>query len=228
MEANELTPRSPVRKLVETSSAGAAIACYADNETTLNTLIDKMFKKNGKIINSNAKAYLISNLGPDRMVANNELEKLITYMGDIEQITLDDVTLAVGDSGALSIDEIVYAAASGKQALLEKNLTRAFLEGTPPVLLVRAAIRHFQKLHLASSYIQRGQSSEQAIKYIKPPIMFFFTQQFKQQLDTLSKNKIERVLATLIKAEISCKSTGLPAESLCGRAFMSIAQVTKH
>jgi DNA polymerase-3 subunit delta len=228
LEANELTPRSPVRKLIENSRVGAAIACYPDDFSALNSLVDTVFQENKKAIDPDAKSYLISNLGSDRMVAKSELNKLIIYMGNQKTAALDDVVLAVGDSGALSINEIIYAAASGKQSLLEKSLARAFVEGTPPVLLVRAALRHFQKLHLALSYVQLGQPSKQAIKFIKPPIMFLFVEQFQQQLEVLSKNKVEQVLASLTKAEISCKSTGLPAEAICGRVLISVAQTTKQ
>jgi hypothetical protein len=58
--------------------------------------------------------------------------------------------------------------------------------------------------------------------------MFLFVEQFQQQLEVLSKNKVEQVLASLTKAEISCKSTGLPAEAICGRVLISVAQTTKQ
>jgi DNA polymerase III subunit delta len=228
IEAGELTPRSPVRKLVEKSQNAGAMACYSDDLSALGSLIDTVMRESQKSINSDAKSYLISNLGSDRMVSRGELEKLVTYAGEQREIQLEDAVAAVGDNGALSFDEIIYAVADGNRASLEKNLGRAFVEGTSPIAVLRAAIRHFQKLHLASGHMRNGQSSGQAVKSIKPPIIFLFIDRFKRQLDRWSEIKLERALSVLTEAEINCKSTGLPAEAICGRALMSLSQAARH
>lgn len=228
LEAGELAPRSPVRKLVEKSDKAGAIACYSDDLSALGSLIDTVMRENQKSINSDAKSYLINNLGSDRMVSRGELEKLITYAGDQSEINLEDAVAAVGDNGALSIDEIIYAVADGNRASLEKNLSRAFIEGTSSIAVIRAAIRHYQKLHLAAGHMQNGQSSGQAVKALRPPIIFLFVDRFKKQLDRWSSDKIERALSVLTEAEVNCKSTGLPAEAICGRALMSLSQAARH
>tara|TARA_B100000315_G_scaffold255950_1_gene300649 strand:- start:1531 stop:2550 length:1020 start_codon:yes stop_codon:yes gene_type:complete len=228
MEAGDLTPRSPVRKLIEKSDNAATIACYSDDLSALGSLIDTVMRENQKLINSEAKEYLLTNLGSDRMVSRGELEKLITYSGDQNEILLDDAMAAIGDNGALSIDEIIYAVADGNRASLETNLARAFVEGTSPITVLRAAIRHYQRLHLAAGFMRQGQSSRQAVKSLKPPVIFLFVDHFVRQLDRWSGKKIARALAVLTEAEINCKSTGLPAEAVCGRALMSLSQAARH
>ena len=228
LEAGEMTPRSPVRKLIEKSDCAGAIACYSDDLSALGSLIDTVMRENQKSISSDAKSYLFSNLGSDRMVSRGELEKLITYAGEQTEINLDDAIAAVGDNRALSIDEIIYAVADGNQASLEKNLSRAFVEGTSPIAVLRAGIRHYQRLHLASGHMLNGQSSTQAVKALKPPVIFLFADRFKRQLDRWSGSKIERALSVLTEAEVNCKSTGLPDEAICGRALMSLSQAARH
>jgi DNA polymerase-3 subunit delta len=228
LEAGELTPRSPVRKLIEKSDCAGTMACYSDDLSALGALIDTVMRESQKTINSDAKSYLISNLGSDRMVSRSELEKLVTYAGDQVEIDLADAVAAVGDNGALSIDEIIYSVADGNRDSLEKNLARAFVEGTSPIAVLRAAIRHYQRLHLAFGQMQNGQSSAQAVKSLRPPIIFLFVDRFKRQLDRWSGDKIERALAVLTEAEVNCKSTGLPAEAICGRALMSLSQAARH
>jgi len=228
IEAGELTPKSPVRKLVEKSENAAAIPCYSDNDRDLSGLINSVLRDRGKRVTRDGHDYLLANLGSDRMVSRNELEKLVLYLGDREEATLDDVVLAVGDSGILSLDEVIYAVADGNKVSLEQNLNRALIEGTSPIAILRAAIRHFQRLHLASGQMNKGQSSSQAMKSLRPPVMFMFTDRFKTQLDRWSGSKINRALAVLTEAEIDCKSTGLPAESICSRALMSLSQAARR
>ena len=228
MEAGDLAPRSPVRKLIEKSDNAATIACYSDDLSALSSLIDTVMRENQKLINSEAKDYLLTNLGSDRMVSRGELEKLITYSGGKKEILLDDAIAAIGDNGALSIDEIIYAVADGNRVSLENNLARAFMEGTSPIAVLRAAIRHYQRLHLAVGIIRQGQTSRQAIKLLKPPVLFLFVDRFNRQLDRWSGEKIDRALAVLTDAEINCKTTGLPAEAVCGRALLSLSQAARH
>ena len=228
IEAGELTTRSPVRKLIEKSVNAAAIACYSDGVTEISSLIDSVMNKNNMTLNLDAKTYLINNLGSDRMVSRSELEKLVTYAGNQTKISMNDIVAIIGDNGALSVDEIIYAAADGNRAALEKNLARAFMEGTPAITVLRTAIRHYQKLHLASGCIRKGQSLGQATKSIKPPIIFLFIDRFKRQLHHWSGDKIERALSILTEAEVNCKSTALPAEAICGRALMSLSQAARQ
>ena len=228
LEAGELTPRSPVRKLVEKSDNAAAIACYSDNDRDLSGLINSVMNKSGKRVSHDGLTYLLSNLGSDRMVSRNELDKLILYLGDREEAALEDVVASIGDSGILSLDEIVYAATDGNKVSLEKNLSRALVEGTSPIDIIRTANRHFQRLQLACSHVKNGQSSTQAMKSLRPPVMFMFADRFKSQLDRWSDVKINRALSVLTQAEIDCKSTGLPDGAICSRALMSLSQAARR
>lgn len=228
LEAGEMTPKSPVRKLIEKDKKAAAIACYTDNDQALNGLIDAAFRDNGKRISREGREYLMVNLGSDRMVSRSELDKLIIYLGDQEEASLEDVVQAVGDSGILSLDEIIYAAADGNKKSLERNLDRALTEGASPIAILRSAIRHFQRLHLASGHIIKGQTSSQAMKTLRPPVMFMFSDRFGSQLNRWTGPKINRALFILTEAEIDCKSTGLPAEAICSRALMSLSQAARR
>ena len=150
------------------------------------------------------------------------------YLGDREEAALEDVVASIGDSGILSLDEIVYAATDGNKVSLEKNLSRALVEGTSPIDIIRTANRHFQRLQLACSHVKNGQSSTQAMKSLRPPVMFMFADRFKSQLDLWSDVKINRALSVLTQAEIDCKSTGLPDGAICSRALMSLSRAARR
>jgi len=228
IKGGDLKPTSPVRKLVEKNDRAAAMPAYTDNESSLNALVDSILRENGISTNNACKQYLINNLGSDRQMSRSELEKLVTYMGLEKELTIEDAMLVVGDNDAFSVDQVVYAAASGNRIDLEGKLVRAFHEGQMPISILRATIKHFQKLHLASGHVANGLSFLEAFNLVKPPIIFFLKDQFIQQLQAWSVIKVEKALGILTRAEIDCKKTGLPEKVICGRVLMSLSQAARQ
>ncbi|MDA0238479.1 MAG: DNA polymerase III subunit delta [Proteobacteria bacterium] len=224
IEGGDLNPRSPVRKLCEGEDCIGVIACYADDEAALSEVINQVAAEHKLRIGRDARAFLLQQLGADRGSTRGEMEKLALMVGDNTEVSLQDAIASVGDNAALSIDEIVFSVADGDLASLDRQLTRALNEGTAPVTLIRAAMRHFQRLHQAAAKMAQGQSSDQAVKSLRPPILFLHVNRVKRQLDRWAPERLADALVALTDTELACKTTGLPAEAVCGRALISLAR----
>jgi len=153
-------------------------------------------------------------------------EALALYVGDGGEVGEDEVVAAIGDNAELTLDEVAFAAAEGDAVQLERALTRAFGEGVQPVGLLRAELRHFQRLHLASSRLAAGRSEDEALK-LRPPLFFKLVDRFKRQLRLWPPSRAEAALEALHEAEAQAKTTGLPAETICRAALMRIARGAK-
>ena len=224
VEAGHLGGRSSLRRLFESADNAAAIACYADDAGNLAGIIVETLERHGLSAPADVVAYLADNLGADRMMTRNELEKVALYKGEPGTLTLDDVMACVGDGAATSLDAVALAAASGESPELDRALRRAFMEGTSPVAVLRAAARHFLRLHLASGLMAQGRSLDQAMAALKPRVIFTVAERFGSQLRRWPAARLGRALEILTEAELECKTTGRPAEVMCGRALMRIAQ----
>lgn len=223
VEASDLMPRAPVRKLCEGDTNAAVIPCYGDDAATLANLIKSVGEQFNLNIERDAETFLLEFLGADRAASRAELEKLALYVGDGETVSLNDAVTVIGDGAALSIDEIVYAMTDDDKTSLDRHITRAFNDGTAPITLLRAAMRHLQRMHFARGAVEAGLSTEQAQKSLRPPVMFFHEARFRRALNSWSVNRLARALSILTDAEIECKSTGLPDEEICSRALIRIA-----
>ena len=228
VEAGNLGNRSSLRRVFERAGNAAALACYLDDEPGLRGIIKESLAGHGLTASPDALAYLTENLGADRQVTRNELEKLALYKGGPGTVSLEDAAASVGDSAATSYDAVAYAAAGGDQAGLDRALTRAFTEGLHAVGLLRAVARHLRRLHLAIALAARGRSPEQAMKALKPPVIFIFTGRFRAQMSAWPNHRLADAMEILIGAEVECKTTGLPARAVCGRALMRIAQAARQ
>ena len=225
VEAGELGPRSSLRKLFESAKNAAALPCYADNARDLEGVIDDFFREQKLSVRPDAMAYLLDNLGSDRRVTRLELEKLALYCGGTDQaeVTLADAAACVGDSAGLAIDDMVFAAADGDMASLDRILTTVFREGANAVSLLRAALRHMQRLHIAAARVETGESAAAAVQSLRPPVFFKFRDRVARQLGWWSVDRIGRTMTLLLDAEMACKRTGAPDTAIAERALMGIA-----
>jgi DNA polymerase-3 subunit delta len=223
VEAGDLGRQSRLRKLFEGVEIAAALPCYADDERALESVIRQTLGDKGLEVSDDAVIYLRDNLGGDRMVTRSELEKLTLYAGASGRVTLEDVVACVGDSAAIAIEDIAFAAASGNQSPLLRALDRAFEEGVEPVRVLRAVTRHFQRLHLCAGQLAQGMSVGDAMKYLRPPVFFKRADEFRDQLRRWGPAALARAMVALTEAELACKSTGMPAQATCCRCLMRLA-----
>lgn len=227
IEAGELNARSALRKLFEGSEIAVALACYGDDARSLPDIIRQTLAPHNMTVSRDAMALLIQSLGADRSLTRGELEKLALYKGLPGEISIDDVRASLSDAAATSMDDVVFAAASGNFAKLESALEKTFDEGTNAIAVVRASARHFQRLHMARGEIDNGKSSEDALQILRPPVFYKYKDQFKSQLNIWPGERLARAFELLTQAEIDCKTTGLPAPAMCHRALIQIAQAAR-
>lgn len=231
-EAGNLPPRSSLRKLFEASKNGAAIGCYEDDDRALRSVIAETLGRFRLTASADAMSYLLGNLGANRLVTRNELEKLALYVGgggpgDKTVVSLKDAMACIGDSAAMSLDLVVYAAANGDSQALDKVLDKAFGDGTSPIGILRGVQRHLQNLHFAIGKVDSGLPADKALASIRPPVIFKFKSQFQSQMRQWRQDRLVEALELITETEMDCKSTGFPAAAGCHRALMRVAQAAR-
>ncbi len=224
LEGDDLGKRSSLRVLFEETDGFAALPCYQDDQASLGELIAETFRAERILAEPDALHFLTDRLGADRALTRSELAKIILYVGGSGRLSLADAMACVGDSAALSMDDLAMAVAEGDQSALQRTLERLLLEGNQPVGLIRVLARHFQRLHLCTGLIAQGKTPDQAMAGLRPPVFFRDAPRFKTQLQRWSAARLAQALDILLSAETDCKTTGLPAAAICGRAFMQLAR----
>jgi len=227
LSAGDLPPRSKLRKLFEAAKNAACIPCYADDARSLPDVVRQSLNAHGLSADRDALSLLVQSLGSDRSVTRGELDKLALYMGEEKQVNVAHVRAAIGDSGAANVDDVIYAAAGGDANALETALQRLFADGVNSVQIVRAAQRHFQRLHIARGNMAEGMNADQATRGLRPPLIFTRVDAFRGQLGLVSEAKLARGFEILTQAETDCKTTGLPADAITSRALLSLAQAAR-
>jgi DNA polymerase-3 subunit delta len=223
-EAGDLESRSKLRQRFEKADAAAAVACYRDGQSDLSGLIRAHLKGHGLEVERDALGYLASQLGGDRAVTRSELDKLALYVGvhtggGAGRVGLADAEACVGDSAALSLEDVALATADGDLSALERAYGRAMAEGLNPVSALRAAANHFKRLHQVAD----AGDVEQAAGRLRPPVFWKIKSRFVAQARAWRPGEIGRALELLLEAEARCKTTGVPTEAIGARALMGVA-----
>lgn len=228
-EAGELTPRSKLRALAEKSKIAAAVACYSDEGRALQSVVEETLRKAQLHIESGAMGLLLANLGQDRGLTRQELEKLMLYKGvgtaDFAggQITAEDIEATLGVSEAGRIDEVMDAAMSGDMEVLDHTLGNIFNAGMNPPTLLRMLGSHIERIYSVRTQKEQGTDVKQAMKSLRPPVFFKREKMFMRQVAGWPPGRLERAMTVALKAEIECKRTGSADHAICAQAFMSIA-----
>jgi DNA polymerase III subunit delta len=224
VEAGDLPSRSALRRAFEAARRGAAVGCYPDTPRDLAAVIRESLTEHQITASRDATLFLVEHLGGDRLLTRSELEKLTLYAGDGGRVELEDARLAVSDTAGLELDDAVMATAEGDAARLERVLDRVFREGESPVSVIRALLRHLQRLHLLAIRLSAGASLEEVLRTARPPIFFKQQESFKRQLVRWTEARLRPQLDRIAKAELNMKTTGLPAETICREAMLALAQ----
>lgn len=224
--ADELSARSSLRAFFEKSANCAAIACYKDEIRDIQAIIRNKLTQAGISYENGVIDYLSGQLGNDRYVTYQELEKLITYAGDEKKLSLKDAELLVDYNQDTQLDALINSVCDKNLAALEKNLSLHIRENTQPILYLRSLQRYFNRLY--SIRIQMHENSQTAamvVSGLRPPVHFKQKDHLIRHASNWNIENIVKALNILISAELDCKTSDLPSTAASSRKLMKLTQI---
>jgi len=228
VEAGELPSRSALRRAFEAARSAVAIGCYPDTPRELAVVIRETLAAHRVTASRDAGQFLVEHLGGDRLLTRSELEKLALYTGEGGRVELQDARLSISDTAALELDDAIMAAAEGDAARAERVLGRVFQQGESPVSVIRALLRHLQRLHMFAARLAVGSSADEVLRSARPPIFFKQEDSFRRQFGLWTEARLRPQFDCIIKAELNMKTTGFPAETICREAMLAVAQAARE
>jgi len=221
--AAELGKESKLRKFFEAHKTFAALPCYKEDERSIRAAIAQKFRDAGVKADADAMNFLSSNLGEDKGITNNELEKILLYLGEQKSLAYEEVLELLADSSELTLNDITSSVALRDLKKLEKSLTRAFAEHMNAVPILRSVAWQFQRLASARMMAQNGMGIDSALQAMRPPLYAKQLDQFKAALNKWNAPQLKKALAVITTAELDAKAGALDSDMVCRNALLKLA-----
>lgn len=227
VSAGQLSAKSSLRKLFESHKTAYAIGIYDDPPTKEE--IEVLLRDAG-----------VSNLGRDAMdlitsysreMAPGDLrqtiEKLGLYMlGDSTEVTPADVDACAPQSNEAGLDDVLNVVADTKSNEIGPILSRLYAQGTQPVALCIAAMRHFRQLHAVASD-PGGPAS--GVGRLKPPVFGPRRDRMVRQASNWGRINLEEALSTITETDLTLRSASTaPDRALVERMFIRLAMLGRR
>lgn len=191
-------------------------------EGALFAWMDKKLLVLGKTATPEAKKRLEELIGSNLRRVNNELEKLVTFIGEKKRIELDDVNQVSGWVKTFVEWEISdnLEKADFKQSLIV--LDNLFKEGIKPELIIGIITRFFRDLFLAKLWLrERDRDRKSIFKDLKPHIKERYGKFYRDKYRTffslvekISVKELNRFLNELGKIDLRIKTSDVSARIL--------------
>ena len=224
-ESGELTPKSKIRKLFEKEKFLSILPCYYDTENDIKELIDKFFKNNNISISNSLKSILATQLGSERNIIKNELEKIVLFLKNKKKFNERDILNCVSDNYYFNFSDLNYSICDGNLIRLDKTIKQLYLEGVNPITLLRSTAKHFQKILFVNEKIENGLNINDSLKLLKPPIFFLYINQFKQHIKSWKTKLCYKVIERIFDAERHCKLNSKISKTICWRTLRNISSI---
>lgn len=191
----EIDKRNRLYKYV--SKQGLAVEMKSMSERDMKLWVTGELRGAGKQMRENTIAYLLSLIDNSMIHVQNELDKLIAYVGEREEITREDVDAIASVQITGQIFQMMDAVASGKKEQT-MQLYHDLLElRESPMSILYLLSRHFNIL-LQLKDVQ-GMSKGEVAKAVGVPV--FAVGRYQSQSGHFSREKLRAMLEQCVETE---------------------------
>ena len=201
--------------------AGVVRACKRLGEGELIRWVTDDAGKQGKKISRDAAARLVSLVGTSLRDVKGELDKIILYVGDGEEVDVRAVVAAcseVKDETAFDLtDAIGRRDTAGAMKILRK------IEREEPLRVLGAIVWQFRILMKIKGLHRRGEPKGSIQRSCGAPYSYF--EKYYQGSARFSEGALVRAFKAFARVDRELKSSGLPGGLVMSRLVMELCRV---
>jgi len=160
--------------------------------------------ENGKTMIPDAIQMLYDSIGEGLIALDNEIKKLVLYVGERQTIEPEDVETVVGELRVRSVFDLCDAIGSRDLRLAMTVLSRLVEASVSPGRMIMLIRQHLSKLAKARSMSQRGRSAEQIMAGCH--VSRKDVEKFIRQSANFDEEDLENMFARLYETDLKLKT----------------------
>ncbi len=205
LNANTLEKKSKLRGLFEKSKELVIIPTYKDTSIALMEIAKKFFYNYKISISQETINLLVNRCNGDRGHLKSELDKILIYVQDKKNISLEEIFKLTNLSENFSIIELVDTSLSKNTKKTSEILNESNYKSEDGILILRTFLQKAKRLLNLYEKHDQNLSFDSLINNHAPPIFWKDKPIIKKQLECWSKSKIKDLIMNINKTEIFIK-----------------------
>lgn len=184
---------------------GKSVVFWSLRDEQVIAWISERVKTSGKRIAFQAASLLQGLVGNDLKGLANEIDKLLIYIGDREEIGLEDVKNLAPDVKEYTIFDLISAVGRKEAYKALKVLSRLIKEGVEPTKILGMIVKRFREIFQIKAMLVKKVPFGQIARDLG--IREFFLRDIIKEAGNFSVDEIGRVFENLLKADLDIKSS---------------------
>jgi DNA polymerase III subunit delta len=228
VEAGSLKRDSRLRAAFDRAANAVSIECYPDDRRTLSALIDSEARDAGIEVAREARDYLLSLLGSDRLTTRGEITKLMLYAVGSRRIELADVEAIVANAAPSGLGELIDQSLLGQSAEVERLAARFFADGGDPGLLTARLVSQLTSLHNLQLEVAACNSVEAALQKQGSRLPQAARATLARQSARWTLSAVKKTLPAVQETSARVRGNARLGQSLATRALWALASASRQ
>lgn len=226
-KSENLSPKNELRKWA--NYHGATIACYPLSSRNLEIYVSDLIIRNSNKISITALKYLLSYLeGNDTAVINNEIEKLILFIGDNNEISLTNIQDCLNSEATKTLDVFISLILEKNPAKVISSIDSILDLNSNITLVLRTLLKTWNQIKDIHAFIEDGASIEKAIDSLQPAVFFKTKNMFLRCIHNINSEDVSYYFQQTLKAELNLRRNIIPKNLILRHLIVSIATYSKQ
>ena len=228
LNSNSLEQKSKLRILFEKNKDLTCIPFYADNNQTLNSIINFFFREKKISISQQLINVLIERSRGDRKNLRNELQKIESFSLNKKSINFQEIIKLTNLADNYSASELIDHCLAKNTKKTVTILNENNYSDEDNMIIIKTLLNKLKRLLKIHDLIDEKSNIDQAVSSFKPPIFWKDKPIVTQQLKSWGKKELKDLIFESNSVELLIKKNSAIAKNILSDFIINNSKKTNN
>jgi len=228
LNSNSLEKKSKLRILFEKNKDLTCVPFYADNNQTLNSIINFFFREKKISISQQLINVLIERSRGDRKNLKNELQKIESFSLNKKNINFQEIIKLTNLADNYSASELIDHCLAKNTKKTVTILNENNYSDEDNMIIIKTLLNKLKRLLKIHDLIDEKSNIDQAVSSFKPPIFWKDKPIVTQQLKSWGKKELKDLIFESNSVELLIKKNSAIAKNILSDFIINNSKKTNN
>ena len=228
LNSNSLEKKSKLRILFEKNKDLTCVPFYADNNQTLNSIINFFFREKKISISQQLINVLVERSRGDRKNLRNELQKIESFSLNKKNINFQEIIKLTNLADNYSASELIDHCLAKNTKKTVTILNENNYSDEDNMIIIKTLLNKLKRLLKIHDLIDEKSNIDQAVSSFKPPIFWKDKPIVTQQLKSWGKKELKDLIFESNSVELLIKKNSAIAKNILSDFIINNSKKTNN